>query len=960
MPIIALCLYSALALLLTLGQIAIAQKSTVWSEPGQVHFESLTLADGLYDSTVFSITQDASGQIWFGTAAGGANRFDGYRITAYLHEPVNEQSLSHSAAGEVLAASDGTILIGTWGGGMNRYSGLGDRFEHLNPGRAPRQIQIMFEDSRQRIWVGSADSGLYQLDHPQGLLRPVLRSDGQPFSRVWAVAEDGMGVIWVATDNGLFDLSGREIKPPTGWHGHPRALLFDNSTLWIGDTQTVYRVLDGTPQPVLENSELVNTLALSPGGQILVGTLAGILALDSTGRQVAPFGRSEQVLFPNRNIRRFYFDSSGVGWIATREAGLLRALPAASGFDGFRLESSLDTVDTLHELSENDLLIGSRRGLWRLQHDQGVSRFHQIPGTESESINRFTHHGDAVLIGTNEGVLTFDPVSGSLEADPLYNSLSNLGVTSLHSWSDGRMDIGTWINGLHRFDADGNSVHYIKGGENHIAGVSISDLEPDPAGGIWVGMWNDGVAHIDSDGTVTNVSSSELGIEGQVHDLLLDNGMLWVATSFGLACFDPQRRTNMRVILIPEYPNTSVQRLAAGNDRLWAATTRGVIAIDRDDMSISRFGIADGLVVQEFFARSGHVGSGDRLYFGGLGGLVSFLPDDVALDVSPPSAAIVGAWVDDEAVTVNEPIIMQPGAGTLRFRHVVADYRSPQANRFRSRLIGRDDSWSEANADPETLLTGLDPGEYRFELQAANANGLWNESAASLSIRVLPAWWQTPLGQLSVILGLSLLAYLWNYGNTRRIRARNRELTQEVDRQTRALREANRSLAQAASTDHLTGLLNRRGFLAQVETVDQSDIRWFALLDVDNFKQFNDQYGHDVGDQVLSHVAEILRESSPPGAHVARWGGEEFIIHFQLPDSSLAINAVERVREAVQDQQLDMAIPAVSVTGGLARMQLDETCMSAINRADARLLRGKADGKNRLIADGDGMRNRRG
>ncbi|MDJ0656540.1 MAG: diguanylate cyclase [Xanthomonadales bacterium] len=957
--------WSGMMVLIALGATGsghAAPDSRIWADPSRVHFEILTLGDGLFDSTVFSIAQDRKGLMWFGTASGGANRFDGYRVKAYLHEPGNPASLSSSAAGEVLAASDGSLLVGTWGGGVNRYVEVEDRFERLTGDSGPARVQVMFEDSQGRIWIGSASSGLYVMDSPRSPARPVALAPVAGNSRIWSLAENRSdGTVWVATSDGLVDLNGRSIAPAEGWHGHPRALLHDGTTLWVGDSHAVYRLVGGSFEAVLGDTALVNALAISPAGNIMVGTQAGILAVDENGRQVSPFGRAEAVVLPDRNIRHFYFDAYEVGWIATREAGVYQALPAASGFDGFALESNLDTADTLLELAPDDLLIGSRSGLWRLQRDQGENRYRRIVGTEGLLINRLALHRGRVLVGHGEGILAFDPGTEQISATPEFAALADRMVTTLISRRDGGVDVGTWSDGLYRFGPDGELRHYVRGGELAIPGVAISDIEPDENDGVWLGTWNAGISFIGNDGQVRQVSLADLGIEGHVHDLLKFDDQLWVATSFGLVRFDPETGASQRLTLIREFPNTAVQRLAAGPGRIWASTTRGIVAIDQRDGSITRFGTADGLVVQEFFARSGDVGRSGRIYFGGLGGLVSFLPEQVSPKQKPPGAAIVSARVDDVSVAVSETIVLEPGASNLRLRYVAADYRSPQANRFRWRLIGRDNAWSDSSPDRELLMAGLAPGKYRFELQAANANGLWNLDAASLSVLVKPSWWQTAWGRTLGVLGLLVLAYLWSYWNTSRIRARNRELIDEVNRQTGALREANQSLARAASTDHLTGLLNRRGFLDQVERQEASESRYFAVVDADNFKRFNDQYGHDVGDRVLKHVARVLGQASPGDTLVARWGGEEFIVHFRADSQEEAVAAAESLRREVEQgpHELGDQIPTITVTIGLARMRGDETSMSVINRADARLLRGKAEGKNRVVSAGEGMVNRR-
>ncbi|MEM9529703.1 MAG: diguanylate cyclase [Pseudomonadota bacterium] len=927
-------------------------QANIWSDASDVHFEALTLADGLSDSTVYSISQDGKGQLWFGLAAGGANRFDGYRVDAFMHDPADADSISHSAAGEALATRDGTVLVGTWGGGLNRLLDPAGRFARINPQAPPRRIQVLFEDSRSRVWIGSADDGLYRLDSATSdALTPVRRPDGQMFTRVWSIAEDASGQLWIATDQGLSNLAGLELTPAAGWTGNPRALLYAGETLWAADSQAVYRMVGGELLEVARNLPLVNTLASSPGGEVLAGTLAGILAFDLAGRPVPPFGRRELSVFPDRNIRRFFFDANQMGWIATREAGVILAVPSARGFDGFALDSSLDTADTLIELAPDDLLLGSRRGLWRLKRSGSASELRQIPSSEGLSVNRLALGPESVLVGTTNGVLAFDPATEQLKPNPRFAALEGEMVTAFATYPDGTVDVGTFTRGVFRFPANGTARQFVQGGSSPVPGTAVSDLEVDGTGRTWVGLWDQGIATIDGDGNVTAYERDRLNIEGLIHDLLPVGQDLWIATSFGLSRFDPESGRTAGLELIGEYPTTAVQRLAADRERIWAATTRGVVAVNRDNLAVTRFTAADGLVVEEFFARAGYVGRNGRIYFGGLGGFVSFLPDRVLLNPRPPSLAITRAWVDGAPTSADQPIVLPPGAATVRLSYLASDYRSPAANRFRWRLTGQDDQWSPARAERETLLTGLTPGEYQFELQAANANGIWNDRSVTLPIVAEPAWWQTLRGRVAAVLGLLAVVYALSYWNTQRIRARNRTLTAAVERQTRELREANQSLARAAATDHLTGLLNRRGFLEQVEALRPDPHRHFALLDADDFKQVNDRYGHDVGDAVLVHLADLLRKASPINALVARWGGEEFIVHFREQDLNGAHRVMEGVRERVRDQQprLTSNIEPLSITIGLAQMAPGETCMDTINRADNFLLAGKSSGKNRVV-----------
>jgi diguanylate cyclase (GGDEF)-like protein len=157
-----------------------------------------------------------------------------------------------------------------------------------------------------------------------------------------------------------------------------------------------------------------------------------------------------------------------------------------------------------------------------------------------------------------------------------------------------------------------------------------------------------------------------------------------------------------------------------------------------------------------------------------------------------------------------------------------------------------------------------------------------------------------------------------------------------------AWRQAERRARILAETDHLTGLANRRVFLERLETIAEDPRNVFALLmlDLDDFKRLNDEFGHIHGDQVLARTARILAENVREGDLVARYGGEEFVV--AMPGISLpeATVIAERLRQAVFE-----ATPA-SVSIGCAVREHGESAPSALKRADDLLLRVKRTGKN--------------
>jgi diguanylate cyclase (GGDEF)-like protein len=161
-----------------------------------------------------------------------------------------------------------------------------------------------------------------------------------------------------------------------------------------------------------------------------------------------------------------------------------------------------------------------------------------------------------------------------------------------------------------------------------------------------------------------------------------------------------------------------------------------------------------------------------------------------------------------------------------------------------------------------------------------------------------------------------------------------------------AWRHAERQTRILAETDSLTGIANRRVFLERLELMAEDVRQQFALLmlDLDDFKRLNDEFGHLHGDDVLARVAQLLKENVRPGDEVARYGGEEFVIVMPNTTLSEATSIAERLREVVFE-----ATPT-SVSIGCAVRQRGEAANSVLKRADDLLLAAKRTGKNAVRA----------
>lgn len=173
-----------------------------------------------------------------------------------------------------------------------------------------------------------------------------------------------------------------------------------------------------------------------------------------------------------------------------------------------------------------------------------------------------------------------------------------------------------------------------------------------------------------------------------------------------------------------------------------------------------------------------------------------------------------------------------------------------------------------------------------------------------------------------------------------------------------ALRRQKEYAELLARTDALTGLANRRAFDEAAEQEVQRARRYntplaLVMADLDHFKAINDRHGHHVGDQVLQHFAHILSASVRNLDLVGRWGGEEFAILMPGTDLEEAVQAAERMRQAVLKAAppLDDSDCAYTASFGIAAFRVETpTMISLLGRADAALYRAKESGRNRVEA----------
>lgn len=191
----------------------------------------------------------------------------------------------------------------------------------------------------------------------------------------------------------------------------------------------------------------------------------------------------------------------------------------------------------------------------------------------------------------------------------------------------------------------------------------------------------------------------------------------------------------------------------------------------------------------------------------------------------------------------------------------------------------------------------------------------------------------------------------------KRLRAANATLESKVEERTQELEKEKQRLRKLSITDELTDVFNRSHVMDRLRVMMSEADRYrrslsVIMLDLDHFKQVNDEHGHQTGDAVLSEAAKTIKASLRQSDVCGRYGGEEFLV--VLPQTGLeeAAAVAERIRARIQKAERPQAMKNLTISGGVAEMDRNSPD-KLLKEADLRLYRAKHLGRNRIVTEAD-------
>ncbi|MGC2104936.1 MAG: diguanylate cyclase [Candidatus Acidiferrum sp.] len=969
-----------LALLGSLAAQGKFTETTLLSLPPKPHyiFQSVGENFGLNSLTPSCILQDQDGFIWIGTPD-GLLRFDGTRVVRFGLE----QGLPSTNVGQLVLAASGRIWIVTSRGIAYMEGGTLHKLHLASVYNSFRKPSVLALDTWGKVYLAT-EAGLLRVDPDrQNDLRLWSLADGIPSLEVETVSITPEGRVWFASDHRVGWLDSQDhvhMFPEQSGLPHEQiiSILQDfEKILWVRTTAHLYRLNPGSTHFVAELPDLppandYGAPSLDRGGNLMIPTVEGLYRRSSGKWEVIDKSRGMAV---NATFA-ITEDREGAYWIGLGGAGIQRWIGRKSWSGWTQAEGLPDSV-VWSELRD------SRNRLW---------------------------------VGTNNGVAMWDPQAAHWRVWKSKDGLNGTVARNLVLAPDGAVWVLSYPGGLTRFDTEslhpekiaspgtdptGIAVgpdkriwiansHYLKAARAserpfHFVDVPLPSeihqgfgrFAASPDGVLWT-VGRNGLSRFDGKHWLHFTKADGLLQDEAVEAAAVSRNEVWFryADALGLSCL---RLVNGRPQLThygmaDGLPSLDVYMLGADHeDNVWAGGALGLTEFSHAGRTL-RFTRADGLIWNDL-SENGFLAERDgTLLFGTSGGLARYNPISADEGVElPPRVVITSAQLGSHDSLGERHPAAPRSDNTFRVSFAALTYRDPENVHCSYRLSGLETESNETSGR-EARYSALPPGQYTFTVSCRSARGTLS-FPAEFSFTVIPAWWQRWYSRgFAILLGIFALYLLVSY-RTRKLQKERLRLEDAVAERSEALAQANKELEEMTLTDPLTAARNRRFFQATISSDISQVVRAytapgpsrnrrnrdivFYLIDADHFKEINDRFGHDAGDQMLIDLTARISSAIRYSDVLVRWGGEEFLVVSRFCERKEAATLAARVLAAVSGEPFKIKGASLSlhrtVSIGWAAFPwnvdspVDVNYEEVLSLADRALYKAKNSGRNQAI-----------
>ena len=716
--------------------------------------------------SLFSAFAPRGGGLWVGFTFGGVAFLKGGHWQVFS----DADGLPQSTPWQFAETPDGTLWVVT-GRDLASFDGARWKLVGSQMGLPASDNPILFVDSQGTLWAGGGDSLFF--------LRPgehQFRNQPVAVPTPWdgnGMAESSTGTVWL--DAG-FDLVPVAQNPPPGKPGRSSygGLAFDHDgTLWdpqtglwriarpehptLGAALSVEHIADHYTDADGLTSRAVRALLVDREGNVWVGTTQGLDRFSEPSMEI-PLQVAENVkvvpLISDAGIAPA--DDAGGLWVTNGADAVVR-------YQNGRMSPPIirQKVQALLRTTDGTVWFGGRKALWRERQGQLESVAPPGPDRDTQALAQDKSGGLWVSV-LRSGVFRLEDGAWTP-----YGGITELPRGTAITIVRDRRD-RLW------FSYPGGSVAVLEGARVRTYGVED---------GLQIG----------------NVMANYPGRIGH-----------WFGGEFGLARLDGERFYSVRSV--PELPLDGITGIVETSDGdLWLNARSGIVHIAATELRHSRLdpayrvhgemlGAFDGLVGSSALVRplpTAIEAAGGKLWFATTSGIYGIDPSRRAHNRVPPPVLIRALTVAGHTVEPIPGLTLPTYTTAVRFDYLGLSLTAADKVRYRYRLDGVDTDWREVSAARQALYTNLRPGRYTFHVIAANNDGVWNESGASLAFMIPPAFVQTDWFIALCVAGGAAVVWVLVLLRVHQVHRRLEERMEDrFNERTRIARELHDSLLQ--------------------------------------------------------------------------------------------------------------------------------------------------------------------
>lgn len=766
-----------------------------------MYFKHLTTDDGLSQGVVNNVLVDKRGFAWF-TTYDGINRFDGSRCISNAQIGPGMEGISLTKG--LVEDARGDIWFGTESCLM-QYSYQFNRFKKI---MFPRQagdgagkpsfffpVAIQHDvvlvgggfgtcylyDIRQNTWTRLHNPDDPLAGHPsdwpvsdkaglfrQQLVNQMTSSEGHLFFRLRPVSKGRYQWEKQVITNPSF-------RPDGIYHA------LNDSVMLITDVDRVlwaYHFSGNRLERICQvnTKDKLSGLYLDLNGKLWIATRQqGLFVCDLAQRKVTNYYRHEeanQFSLMNDQLSAIHVSSDGIIWVASWGLGLNMARLSENGFTHRFTRAEAKTNQTDNYI--RGMVQGANGHFYCNTQFGGL-----VELDEKLKYIRTINNGSYNTVGINpaknilyfgEGALcTYDINSGKTTRtlnDASYTSSGGENIFYYFSPFGGGAMLASTIEGIWLMNEAGTDFSSIPGLNDSSFRQTIFSYK-DSHGFIYKYSISHGLQlYKQLNGRYGPVFTFPQKFVAK-YVLEKDASSAWIASTNGLYLFDPLQLKILKHYTVADgLPNNVIYALADdGMGRLWMSTNRGLCALHKASGRIKNYTGMSGMQGNEYNSHTVVTARDGRIIFGGVNGLTVVEPAKIKADPVPPSIQITALRADSSVNSfqfrASDTWRLDPGSQTLEFSFAAIEFFNPQACSLKYRLKGYDKGWVSSANPGNARYVRLPPGNYTFEVMAANADGVWGKEIKQLNIKIPALWWQEVwfrwLAAIAIVMSVILL-----------------------------------------------------------------------------------------------------------------------------------------------------------------------------------------------------------